>query len=75
MRGGDSGDEGEKEGYVDIGFGAGKVQDDDKGWEVKMEIHGLEVYDLGQAAGLAARRLMSLAEMSRSPASGIRNVR
>jgi hypothetical protein len=30
MRGGYSGD-GEKEGYVDIGFGAGKVQDDDKG--------------------------------------------
>ena len=34
---------------VHIGFGAGKVQDDDKGWEVRMEIHGLEVYELGQA--------------------------
>ena len=49
MRGGYSRDEGEKEWYVDIGFGAGKVQDDDKGLEVRLVIHGLEVYELGQA--------------------------
>lgn len=51
------------------------MQDYDKGQKVRMEIHGLEVYELAQAVWIRARRLMNLAEMSRSPVSGIRNGR
>lgn len=75
MRGGYSGDEGEKEGYMDIGVGAGKVQDHNKGWKSGWIFTGWRCMSLDKLSGLGARRLMSLAEMYRSPASWIRNER